>query len=39
MAASQSTAVHIGIYYNIKADTTKTSPEECAQIIGQRIKP
>ncbi|WP_338139608.1 chloramphenicol phosphotransferase CPT family protein [Bacillus paramycoides] len=39
MAVSQATAVHIGIHYNIKVDTTKTSPEECAQIIGQRINP
>ncbi|MGG0762590.1 phosphotransferase-like protein [Bacillus paramycoides] len=39
MAVSQATVVHIGIHYNIKVDTTKTSPEECAQIIGQRINP
>jgi chloramphenicol 3-O phosphotransferase len=39
MAVSQAIAVHVGIHYDIKVDTTKTSPEECAQIIGQRINP
>ncbi|MCM2534604.1 chloramphenicol phosphotransferase [Neobacillus pocheonensis] len=39
MAVSQATVVHIGIHYDIKVDTTKTSPEECAQIIGKIINP
>jgi chloramphenicol 3-O phosphotransferase len=39
MAVSQATAVHVGIHYDIKVDTTMTSPEECSRIIGQRITP
>lgn len=39
MAVSQATLVHVGIHYDIKVDTTKTSPEECTRIIRQRINP
>lgn len=39
MAVSQATSVHVGIHYDIKVDTTKTSPEECARIIWQKITP
>ncbi|KAB2329531.1 chloramphenicol phosphotransferase [Cytobacillus depressus] len=39
MAVSQATTVHVGIHYDIIVDTTKTSPEECARIIRQRINP
>ncbi len=39
MAVSQATAVHFGIHYDIKVDTTKTSPEECAQTIRRKINP
>lgn len=37
MAVSQATAVHVGIHYDIKVDTTKTSAEECVRMIGQKI--
>lgn len=37
MAASQATVVHIGMDYDIKVDTTQTSPEKCARIIAQGI--
>lgn len=37
MAGSQATAVHFGIHYDIKVDTTKTSPEDCAETIRQKL--
>lgn len=37
MAISQATSVHDGIHYDIKVDTTKTSPEKCARIIRQNV--
>jgi chloramphenicol 3-O phosphotransferase len=38
MAVSQAAAVHEGMHYDITVDTTKTSPEECARMIEQKIK-
>lgn len=37
MAASQATAVHAGMDYDVKVDTTEMSPEECSRIIAQRL--
>lgn len=37
MAALQAEAVHIGMQYDIKVDTTVTSAEECARMILERI--
>lgn len=37
MAVSQATAVHVGINYDVKVDTTEASPEECAQIVARKI--
>lgn len=37
MAGSQATSVHFDIHYDIKVDTTKTSPEDCAETIRQKL--
>jgi chloramphenicol 3-O phosphotransferase len=37
MAASQAIVVHIGMDYDIKVDTTETSPEECARVVATSV--
>lgn len=37
MAASQATTVHVGMQYDVKVDTTETSPEECARFVAQTV--
>jgi chloramphenicol 3-O phosphotransferase len=37
MAVSQATSVHAGMNYDIRVDTTQTSPDDCARIVTQII--
>lgn len=37
MAALQATAVHVGMDYDVRVDTTEMRPEECAAIIAQIV--
>ncbi len=37
MAESQASAVHDGMHYDLEVDTTRTTPQECAQGIIDRL--
>lgn len=37
-AATQATAVHAGVAYDVEVDTTATSPADCASVIADRLR-
>jgi chloramphenicol 3-O phosphotransferase len=37
MATSQAHRVHQGMVYDLEVDTTRTSPEDCARLIADRV--